>query len=145
MDEIGQLRIYVSEHYFPIYHELGKTLFTQNSEFFILCTFVGIHLQQSLDVSKKHELCRAITLTEHDWISLRALYYQTQGELGSYKQLTQEAEKYAHAGLTYLIDNDLQDYVLQDEEGNYHLKGHLEDLELQIMDYVMKQKEEVPF
>lgn len=145
MDEIGQLRIYVSEQHFPIYHTLGKTLFTQNSEFFILCAFVGSRIPQRMDVPKKEELCRAITLTEHDWISLRSLYYRETGELGMYKQLTQLAEQYAYAGLSHLIKEELQDLVIQTEEGSYHLKENLEELQLLITDYVVKQKEEVPF
>lgn len=145
MDDIGQLRIYVSEQHFPIYHILGKTLFAQNSEFFILCMLVGSRIPQRMNVPKKQELCRAITLTEHDWISLRSLYYRETGELGTYKQLTQLAEEYAFAGLSHLIKEELQDTVHQNEDGSYYLKEDLMELQLLITEYVVKQKEEVPF
>lgn len=145
MDEIGQLRIYVSEQHFPIYHTLGKTLFTQNSEFFLLCTLIGSQISQRKDVPKKQELCRAITLTEHDWISLRSLHYRETGELGTYKQLTQLAEQYAFAGLSHLIKEELQDMVIQNEDESYHLKQDLVELQLLMTEYVVRQKEEVPF
>lgn len=145
MDEIGQLRIFVSEQHFPIYQELGKTLFSQNSEFFILCAFVGNRLNEQMEFSKKQELCRAITLSDHDWISLKSLYFNKNGEMGTYKQITQGAELYAHAGLTSMLNTELEDYIMQDEAGGYHLKGNLDELQMRIMEYVLKCKEEVPF
>ncbi|WP_043932432.1 hypothetical protein [Bacillus sp. EB01] len=145
MDEIGQLRIYVAEKHFPVYHELGKTLFSQNSEFFILCTFVGRRLNEQEDIPKKQELCRALTLTDHDWISLRSLYFNKNGSLGTYKQLTQEAERYAFSGLEHLLNNELKDFVAKDEAGKVHLNGNLEELQLRILEYVIQQKEEAPF
>lgn len=145
MDEIGQLRIYVSEQHFPIYHTLGKTLFTQNSEFFLLCVLIGRQIPKRIDVPKKQELCRAITLSEHDWISLRSLYYLENGELGMYKQLTQLAEQCAYAGLSHLIKEEMQDMVIQKEDESYHLNENLMELQLLITEYVLKQKEEVPF
>ncbi len=145
MDEIGQLRIYVSERHFPIYHTMGKTLFAQNSEFFMLCVLTGHRIQLRMEVPKKQELCRAITLTENDWVSLRSLYYGEIGELGAYKQLTQLAEQYAFAGLTHLIEEEMQDLIYQSDEGIFHLKDNPIELQLLITEYVIKQKEEVPF
>ncbi|MDR7240494.1 hypothetical protein [Neobacillus drentensis] len=145
MDEIGQLRIYVSEKHFPVYQELGRTLFSQNSDFFIFCVFAGSRLNQAKEFSKKQELCRAVTLSEHDWISLKSVYFNNHGEVGTYKEMTQLAEKYAHAGITHMINNELKEYLIQDEAERYRLKGNLDELQMQIMEYVLKSKEEAPF
>jgi hypothetical protein len=145
MDEIGQLRIYVAEKHFPVYHELGKTLFTQNSEFFVLCAFVGSRMNQQEDVLKKQELCRALTLTEHDWVSLRSLYFNKNANLGTYKQITQEAERFAFAGLEYLLTNELEEFVVIDDVGKFTLNGNLEELQLRILEYLIQQMEDAPF
>ncbi|OLS33855.1 hypothetical protein [Bacillus sp. MRMR6] len=145
MGEIGQLRIYVAEKHFPVYQELGKTLFSQNSDFFIFCVFAGSRLNQANEISKKQELCRAVTLSEHDWISLKSIYFNNHGEVGTYKEITQLAEKYAHAGITHMIDNKLMEFLMQDEAERFHLKGNLNELQMKIMEYVLKSKEEAPF
>lgn len=145
MDEIGQLRIYVAESHFPVYQELGKTLFTQNSEFFILCTFVGSRLNQQKEVPKKQELCQALTLTDHDWISLRSLYFNKKASFGTYKQIIQESERFAFVGMEYLLTNELKELVVIDDAGKAHLNVNLEEVQLRILEYVNQQMEEAPF
>src|SRR5690554_2553256 len=116
MDNLGQLRVYVSKKYFPIFHEMTKSkLFSQNSEFFIFCTFVGqIHnIKKALE--KKHELCRAVTLTEYDRVALEALYLKENGKLLTFKETIQLAEEYANGGIEYILGGFLSEFTIEDE------------------------------
>ncbi|RLQ93624.1 hypothetical protein [Falsibacillus albus] len=144
MSDIGQLRIYVDEQHFPLYHHMGKTLFQQNSQFFTFCAMIGKKENQKSLVPQKHELCRAVTLSEHEWTMIKSVYYKENGQLGSYKEMTQLMEQYAHAGLTQLLENDLQDLVSL-TDGQYHFTKEDHDIQLYLMEYTLRVKDEVPF
>jgi hypothetical protein len=144
MDEIGQLRIYVSEQHFPLYHRMGKTLFKQNSQFFTFCAMIGKRENQKLSVPNKHELCRAVTLSEHEWTLVKSVYYQETGQLGAHKEMTQLMEQYAHGGLTWLLENEFQDFVSL-TDGQYYFNKEDHDIQLHLMEYTLRVNEEVPF
>lgn len=148
MNDIGQLRIYVSDRYFPLYHELsGNYLFGQNSEFFIYCVCVGEKYGQKQSLTKRHELCRAITLTDYDKTVLKALYVKERKTMApDAKAAVSLAEEYAEGGLMHLIEEVLSDHVVVYDDGVYHLKTQ-DDLELQmaLSEFVLKELREVPF
>ncbi|MDO6654514.1 hypothetical protein [Anaerobacillus sp. 1_MG-2023] len=146
MDEIGQLRIYVSDEFFPLYHHIGKSLFQQNSKFFVYCAFVGKRLNAKSPVIKKQELCRAVTLTENDWNAVKGVYYADNGIMGSYKEMTNLMELYAQTGLSYLLQNVLYDHVAKnDQNQEYFFSSSDEDIQMELISYFVSLKEEVPF
>ncbi|GAE91084.1 hypothetical protein JCM21714_20 [Gracilibacillus boraciitolerans JCM 21714] len=148
MVEAGQLRVYVSKKYFPIFQEIsGNNLFSQNSQFFILSVFVGGEKHNLLiPLEKKNELCRAATLSEYDKTSLRALYLKKHMEMSTLKEIVEYAEKYANGGIKYLLENILQDMVLEDTEGNWQFKQKSsKELQMKLFEYVLAMTEEVPF
>lgn len=147
MDEIGQLRIYVAEKYFPVYHEVsGGNLFNQNSEFFILCVFVGEMNGRKEPIDKKQELCRAITLSDYDKTAVKALYLKHHHYLATFKEMIEYAEEYANGGFEWLLEEKLSDLLIQDGNGKWTLKDECEDeLQLALMRYVLGEKQEVPF
>ncbi|KOY82168.1 hypothetical protein I6G82_00825 [Lysinibacillus macroides] len=151
MDELGQLRVYVSSEHFPLYHQIAKCrLFQQNSEFFILCAVIGEKYKIPVDVKNKKELCRAVTLSAYDRTIVKSLYYKGHKQLVDFKTMLQYAEKCAYAGFHYLMINEFTSYiyVIKNEEGQeeYHLKQEQEnDLQLALFNYVLAAKQEVPF
>lgn len=147
MSNFGQLRIYVSKKYFPIFHELTQSnLFTQNSEFLIFSTFIGEKHQRRSPLEGKHELCRAVTLSSYDLAAIKALYLQENNTLANVKDAIQLAEQYANGGVEYLIEHVLTDFIYVDEEGNWHLKQErLDDLQIKLFDFILTEKETVPF
>lgn len=142
-----QLRIYVSKKYFSLFVEITRGLFQQNSEFFMLCTFLGEKKDRKIPLEKRYELCRVITLSEYDNIAIKSLYLKEFDTVGSYKDMIQLAEQYANGGVTYLIENTLKDYVYQDEDANWHLKQNItiKQFYQDLIDYVLKEIRGVPF
>lgn len=142
-----QLRIYVSKKYFPIFVEITRGLFQQNSEFFMFCTFLGEKKGRKIPLEKRYELCQSNTLSEYDNIAVKSLYLKEFDTVGSHKDMIQLAEQYANGGVTYLIEHTLQDYVYEDKEGNWHLKPDVTTKQLQeeLFHYVLKESKEVPF
>lgn len=142
MDEIGQLRIFVSEKFFPIYHEISKKqIFKQNSEFFVYCSFLGEKMNEKKLILKKHELCRAITLTENDKTALKSLYYKVNKSLDSIKEVISEMEKFAEGGLEFLINNDLKELVYESEDGVFYLQPNKTyELQITLVEHVLRSK-----
>lgn len=147
MDEIGQLRIYVSEKYFPIFHEIsGNQIFKQNVEFFLYCTFVGEKNGRKTPLEKRQELCRAITLTDYDKTAIKALFLKGCDKLSTFKVMVRHAEEYAIGGFEYLLEHVLADITFQDDRGVWNLKSSVHsELQLALMKYVLKERMIVPF
>lgn len=147
MDNYGQLRIYVSKKYFPIFHEMTRSkLFTQNSEFFVLCAFIGEKNNTRIPLENRHELCRAVTLSTYDHTALKALYLKRNESLSNVKDIIELAEEYANAGIKYILENVFNDIILVDEEGKYVFKPGLgQEIQMKMFNYVLTDKEEVPF
>lgn len=147
MEEIGQLRIFVSEKFFPIYHEISrKKIFSQNSEFFVFCSFVGEKINADSSLGKKQELCRAVTLSSNDRIALKALYYKHRKTVNTMKEIINEAEKFAESGLGYLIENELKDFVFKNEDGFFYIhEEKIDEIQIALIKYVLKDKQETPF
>lgn len=147
MHNIGQLRIFVSESYFPIFYTISHNkLFKQNSEFFIFCTFVGEKNKRKVELTKRQELCRAVTLTTYDQTAIRALYLKEHGALSSFKDVVELAEKYANGGLEYLIENTLSDVAVRSPIGTWGIKPSMEEeLQLILLNYVLDERQVVPF
>jgi|SRR5690625_1570548 len=147
MDNIGQLRVFVAEDFFPIFHEISRNkLFTQNSEFFIFCTFVGEKENHKVTLNKRHELCRAVTLTKYDQTAIKALYLKEYGRLSSFKDIVEHAEEWANGGIEYLLKNILVNVVTQAPTGSWSIKrGMQAELQLILLKYVLMIKQEAPF
>ena len=147
MEDLGQLRIYVSERYFPLLHELsGNNYFTQNSEFFLYCACVGEKYGRKEKLVKRHELCRAVTLTEYDKTIIKTIFYKQNDCLSNAKEMISLAEEFAEGGLSYLIEHVLNEYVEIYDDGTYHVKVQ-QGIELQyaLSKFVLKELQEVPF
>lgn len=148
MDNYGQLRIYVSKKYFPIFHEMTRSkLFTQNSEFFVLCAFIGEKINTRIPLKNRHELCRALTLSSYDNTALKALYLKQNKTLSNIKDIIEFAEEYANAGIMYLIEHVFTDEVIKKEnDEEYTLKpGLRQEIQMKMLNYVLSAKEEIPF
>lgn len=147
MDDIGQLRIYVSEKHFNVYHKIsGNQVFKQNSEFFLLCAFAGEKNNLKSPLEKRQELCRAITLTDYDKSAIKALYLKNHGKLSTFKEMVRYTEELANAGFEWLLDDVLVGMTIQDGNEKWDLKqGTESELQLALMRYVLKEKQEVPF
>lgn len=147
MHNIGQLRVFVSEEYFPIFHTISHNkLFKQNSEFFIFCTFVGEKNKRKAELTKRQELCRAVTLTSYDQTALRTLYLKEHETLSSFKDVVELAEQFANGGLEYLLENTLSDVVVRSPTGSWNIKPNMEEkLQLILLNYVLEERQRVPF
>ncbi|MBU5465811.1 hypothetical protein KQI49_03085 [Virgibacillus sp. MSJ-26] len=148
MNDNAQLRVYVSDKYFPIFHKMTRNgIFTQNSEFFIFCTFWGEKKGKKIPIEKRHELCRAVTFTEYDNTSVKALFLKEFGELSTQKEMIGLAEEYANGGIEDLIETTLKDMVHQDVDGSWHFNPDVntEQFQLELFDFVLRETTEVPF
>src|SRR5690625_6229286 len=126
MDRFGQLRIYVSAKYLPLFQEMTKSqLFTQNSEFFLFCTFVGNKYNKRSEVEKRSELCQALTLSDYDRIAIETLYLQENDSISHMKDVIHLAEQYANGGLEYLLNGALSELTYTDASGHWHVKSDL--------------------
>ena len=112
----------------------------------MFCTFVGQMYKRKQPLEKKHELCRAVTLTEYDKTALEALCLKENGQLLTFKDTVQLAEEYTNGGIEYLLEDFLRDFTYQDDDGTWHIKpGTHDQIQMELMDFVIREKETVPF
>lgn len=148
MNEWAMERIYVSEKYLSVFREMTQSkLFSQNSEFFMLCTFLGEKNGLRKPLTKRHELCLGTSLTEYDQSALKSLYLKEHGKLVSSKEILRLAEEYANGGIAYLLESRMIDIVYEDKEGQWHIHPDADPNQIQLFlfDDVLRETLEAPF
>lgn len=131
----------------PIYQELTQNnIFTQNSEFFIFCVFVGERYQKQGKLEQKYALSQAITLSDYDRVALESLYLQEHNSLATIKDTIELAEQYANGGIEYILDHVLHDLTYIDDGGNWRFNQGVEnEIQIKLFDFTLDEKEAIPF
>lgn len=147
MEDLGQLRIFVSEDDFSLYQQInGNKFFNQNSEFFIFCALIGEKNSSRIPLENRAELCRAITMNETDKTVIKSIYYNQNQALSNAKEMIRFAEEYANGGLRYLVEGLLSEFVVRNSDNSYSLKpGDENDFFLTLTKFVLKEIQVVPF
>ncbi|WP_337018295.1 hypothetical protein [Oceanobacillus massiliensis] len=147
MEELGQLRVFVSECYSPFYQDINRNkIFNQNSEFFVFCALIGDKYDKSISVESRHEICRAISLTNTDKTIIKTIYFNKKQKLNSAKEMIRFVEEYANGGLDFLVREILAGLVIKSSDNSITVKtGYENELLLTLSKYVLKETQEVPF
>lgn len=146
----NDVRLRIRSEYLPIYQELiDKKVITQNSEIFTLCANLGYKHHQKSDPAKLKDSSSFHFSSLNDYEKMIYLGVGFMGasgveleKLNNASQMKTDVELFADAGMEYLIDSFLGEY-LEKKEGKYMLiyNEHDSDLEKDLLMFIINEME----